>query len=80
MTRMKHNLLITILAIVVASCGAPEEKTTETNESSYSENAIETRIGTLDFTHDFENGYPTNETVEMLYDELDFQRACQAYI
>jgi hypothetical protein len=41
---------------------------------------IETRIGTLEFTHDFANGYPTPKTVEKLYDERDFQRACQAYI
>jgi hypothetical protein len=26
--------------------------------------SIETRIGTLSFTHDFANGYPTKETVE----------------
>jgi len=42
--------------------------------------AVETRIGRLDFTHDFANGYPTDETVEKLYDERDFQRACQAYL
>ena len=42
--------------------------------------AVETRIGTLDFTHDFANGYPTDETIEKLYDERDFQRACQAYL
>jgi hypothetical protein len=41
---------------------------------------IETRIGTLSFTHDFANGYPTKETVEKLYDERDFQRACQVYL
>jgi len=41
---------------------------------------IDTRIGTLEFTHDFANGYPTDATVEMLYDERDFQRACQAYL
>jgi hypothetical protein len=41
---------------------------------------IETRIGTLEFTHDFANGYPTDATVEKLYDERDFQRACQAYL
>src|SRR4029453_1230487 len=41
---------------------------------------IETRIGALEFTHDFANGYPTDETVEKLYDERDFQRACQAYL
>jgi len=42
--------------------------------------AIKTRIGTLEFTHDFANGYPTGESVEKLFDERDFQRACQAYI
>ena len=39
-----------------------------------------TRIGVLKFTHDFANGYPTDETVELLFNEMDFQRAVQAYI
>jgi len=37
---------------------------------------VETRIGKLDFEH----GVPTKETVAKLYDELDFQRACQLYL
>jgi hypothetical protein len=41
---------------------------------------IETRIGRLEFTHDFANGYPTDATIDKLYDERDFQRACQAYL
>jgi hypothetical protein len=41
---------------------------------------IETRIGTLEFTHDFANGYPTDATIDKLYDERDFQRACQTYL
>src|SRR6201991_1565055 len=41
---------------------------------------IQTRIGALEFTHDFANGYPTDATVQKLYDERDFQRACQAYL
>lgn len=44
------------------------------------EQVVETRIGDLSFTHDFANGYPTKETVEKLFDERDFQRACQAYL
>ena len=40
----------------------------------------DTRIGELEFTHDFANGYPTNATVEKLFDEMDFQRAVQAYL
>ena len=43
-------------------------------------NTLETRIGTLAFTHDFPHGYPTRETVAALYDARDFQRACQAYL
>ncbi len=37
---------------------------------------VETRIGTLDF----DMGMPTQETIKKLYDEMDFQRACQGYI
>ena len=37
---------------------------------------INTRIGELKY----ENNYPANETVNKLYDEMDFQRACQAYL
>jgi hypothetical protein len=35
-----------------------------------------TRIGKLAF----ESGYPSDDTVKKLYDEIDFQRACQAYL
>ena len=41
---------------------------------------IETRVGELDFSHDFINGIPTKETAQKLFDEMDFQRATQAYI
>jgi hypothetical protein len=36
----------------------------------------DTRIGKLEFDH----GLPTEKTVAALYDEMDFQRACQAYL
>ncbi len=36
---------------------------------------VQTRIGPLSFTHGFQTGYPTKETVDKLYEELDFQRA-----
>ena len=45
-------------------------------QDSALEGAVETRIGTLNF----DRGFPADETVEKLYDELDFQRAVQAYI
>ena len=41
---------------------------------------MKSRIGTLHFTHEFADGYPTEETVRKLYDERDFQRACQVYL
>lgn len=48
--------------------------------AAFAEETIESRIGPLQFTHDFENGYPTLETQQKLFDEMDFQRATQAYI
>jgi len=41
---------------------------------------LKTPIGSLSFTQDFANGYPTDATVKKLYDARDFQRACQAYL
>ena len=37
---------------------------------------IETAIGVLEF----ELGMPTAKTVACLFDQIDFQRACQAYL
>ena len=39
-------------------------------------NAVQTRIGVMNF----ERGYPTAETARKLFDELDYQRAVQAYL
>jgi hypothetical protein len=36
----------------------------------------DTRIGKLTF----ESGYPSQQSIEKLYDEMDFQRGCQAYL
>ena len=38
--------------------------------------SVASRLGTLELDH----GYPTAATVEKLFDDLDFQRACQAYL
>ena len=66
---MKTKTLLSAAVLVgmaTGTFGAPE--------------TIKTRIGDLTFTHDFANGYPANETQQKLFDELDFQRACQCYI
>jgi hypothetical protein len=46
------------------------------NAPASAQESRDTRIGKLTF----ESGYPSNETVQKLYDEMDFQRACQAYL
>ena len=48
--------------------------------TAQAQETLKTRIGDLSFTHAFESGYPTDETITKLFDEIDFQRACQAYI
>src|SRR4029434_3763475 len=35
---------------------------------------VESRLGKIEL----KNGYPTDETVKKLYDDIDFQRACQS--
>ncbi|MGI9255094.1 MAG: DUF1254 domain-containing protein [Thermomicrobiales bacterium] len=37
---------------------------------------LDSRLGPLDYT----GGYPSEDTSRKLYDELDFQHACQAYV
>lgn len=55
---------MTIAAIAVISASAVAQET------------VDTRIGKLTF----ESGYPSQESVTKLYDEMDFQRASQAYL
>jgi hypothetical protein len=64
---LKLLIVITLTIVFTATAQAAGE-------------TITTRIGKLQFTHDFANGYPTLETQQLLFDEMDFQRACQAYI
>ena len=67
----KNALTITALTVCFAIVVAIGNTSAET---------LKTPIGSLSFTHDFANGYPTDDTVKKLYDARDFQRACQAYI
>ena len=64
-----HNIVTKKLAAIalLTVMGAPLTLTAQT---------VETRIGKLDFDH----GVPTPQTVTKLYDEMDFQRACQLYL
>ena len=64
---MKYKLITTVAAVLLTG-------------SSHAAETVSTRIGPLEFTHSFQTGYPTDATIRKLYDELDFQRAVQAYI
>ncbi|MFZ4066993.1 MAG: DUF1254 domain-containing protein, partial [Phenylobacterium sp.] len=59
--------------LAVAACSPAPGKPDAANSAS---NSVATRLGTLKL----ENGYPTQATADKLYDEMDFQRATQAYI
>jgi hypothetical protein len=61
-------LAVGVMGGMLAGC------TTSTGET------LKTRVGDLSFTHDFVNGYPTDATQQLLFEEMDFQRACQAYL
>ena len=56
-------------ALSLAACSPPAG-------GSKDPGTVATRLGDLKL----ENGYPTRETADRLYDEMDFQRASQAYI
>lgn len=68
MKKLNSGKFLVSMAMTLALCaGAYAQEKMETRD---------TRIGRLVF----QNGYPDHETLEKLYDERDFQRACQAYI
>lgn len=64
--------------LVAAIVGAFAVMTIQAQEQSigFKTGEVDTRIGKLTF----ELGLPTEKTVENLFDEVDFQRACQAYL
>ena len=79
-----RHLFTMLLAIVIGTSLAtnawakpPKMKmTTEIPESIKIPDKVETRFGTLRF----EDGFPTEETAQKVYDQLDFQRAVESVI
>ena len=53
-----------------------EDLIVTSDENLPTSGSVESRLGTLDL----QNGYPTATTVEKVFDDIDFQRACQAYL
>ena len=80
---MKKLLITLTLSALVTACGSvnteqkSEKKSVTTNYGAGADMvSADSRVGRIELI----NGYPTNESVENLYDEIDFQRASQAYI
>jgi hypothetical protein len=65
---MKTKLITAALAAAFTITSAHAQTTTP--------DSVKTRLGTLKF----ERGYPTEETKKKVFDEIDYQRAVQAYL
>jgi hypothetical protein len=65
---MKTKLIAAALAGALTITSAHAQTTTP--------DSVKTRIGDLEF----EQGFPTEETTHKLFDEMDYQRAVQAYL
>ena len=80
------------MALVVTGCAQKDDSAGESHTSTVKPakmkmtteippeitiaDEVETRLGTLTF----EDGFPTEETAQMIYDQLDFQRAVESVI
>ena len=64
---LHRHLIATALASAFVTTGIHAQTTPD---------SVNTRIGAVKFEH----GYPTEETARKLFDELDYQRAVQAYL
>lgn len=77
-TQMLLGALTSALAIngALAQTTPTPKMTTEIPSGIAIPGKVETRLGTLRFF----DGFPDKQTVEKVYDNLDFQRAVQAYL
>src|SRR4051794_35734169 len=66
LTKLKTTLKVLLVVAVM----------TITSVYGQTPNNVDTRIGALAF----DKGFPTAETTKKLFDEIDFQRAVQAYL
>jgi hypothetical protein len=85
---LKRTLVISVVmaavitTLLISGCvsfaqkAKPYKMTTDIPPGIAMPDKVETRLGTLRFF----DGFPDEATVEKLYDNLDFQRAVQAYL
>jgi len=70
-TRFKLNQVVAFIgALAIFALSSPVYSQVPTTGT------VDSRLGKLEIV----NGYPTDATVKKLYDDLDFQRAVQAYL
>ena len=68
---------VTAVALICTACPVWAQKyKTEIPPAIVTPNTLETRLGTLKFR----DGVPDDETVQKVYDNLDFQRGVQAFL
>ena len=68
---------VTAAALICTACPVWAQKyKTEIPPAIVTPNTLETRLGTLKFR----DGVPDDETVQKVYDNLDFQRGVQAFL
>lgn len=81
---MKNILAFITLCFLLSSCA--QNPQSETNNNTTDSNTKVAGANSVlkgpDYLSEleFKNDYPTDSTVTKLYDAIDFQRACQAYI
>jgi len=85
MRERKFQSLVGVICISIiglSSCvvfaAEPVENGTIDDGRKYQK--LETRIGDLVFENDYLVGIPTEQTRDSIFNEIDFQRGCQAYI
>ncbi len=76
--RMPLNVAIVVVAILVAGSPAAraQQKSADVSASITTPNKVETRIGTMEF----KDGMPSKETLDKVYDNLDFTHAFEAFV
>jgi len=71
---------LTVISVAMFVAGPPsaraQQKTTDVPASITTPNKVDTRIGTLDF----KDGMPSKETVDKVYDNLEFTHAFEAFV
>ncbi|MCG7972188.1 MAG: DUF1254 domain-containing protein [Candidatus Thiodiazotropha taylori] len=73
---MNKILLVMTVFILFSASAMADTKQPVKKSGRALEGTVETRIGELAFI----NGYPSESSVVKLYEEMDFQRAVQAYL